>query len=101
MANSFEMTGYLVEVHPTDRRSEKFSMRRIVLDSGSTYNGNRVPNFVPMQLINERCALADRLKVGDRVRVDFNVKGNRVEKDGVVSYFANMQVWRITLAPAD
>jgi hypothetical protein len=39
--------------------------------------------------------LLDNLKLQDEVRVSFNVRGRRWVKDNNVSYFTNLEAWRI------
>ncbi len=35
------------------------------------------------------------MNIGDEIKVYFNLRGNKYEKDGKVSYFTNLDAWRI------
>jgi hypothetical protein len=35
------------------------------------------------------------LNLNDDIKVHFNIRGNKWEKDGKVSYFTNLDAWRI------
>ena len=50
---------------------------------------------IKFQLIQDRCALLDAYKVGDDVKVTFNIKGSKWEKEGRTSYFVNLDVWKM------
>ena len=39
--------------------------------------------------------MPDRFNIGDEVKVSFNLKGTRWEKDGKVNYFTNLDAWRM------
>jgi hypothetical protein len=37
----------------------------------------------------------DRVNIGDEVKVYFNIKGSKWEKNGVTNYITNLDAWRI------
>jgi hypothetical protein len=39
----------------------------------------------------------DRFNIGDTVKVHFNIKGTKWEKNGNVNYITNLDAWRIEL----
>lgn len=88
-------TGYVLQVGPTEQKSEKFRCRQLVLktDANSQY-----PQEVAFQLSQDRCELADNLREGQLVTVHYNLRGRRWEKDGKVAYFNTLDVWRIEAA---
>ena len=53
-----------------------------------------------MQLVQNKCDIIDRFKEGDTVRVSFNIKGNKWERDGKVNYITNLDAWRVESATA-
>ena len=45
--------------------------------------------------MQDRTNIIDRVNVGDEIKVHFNIRGSKWEKDGRVSYFNNLDAWRI------
>jgi hypothetical protein len=39
--------------------------------------------------------MPDRFNIGDEVKVQFNIKGSRWEKDGRTNYITNLDAWRM------
>ncbi len=92
---SFEITGKLIEVYPTTTISDKFKKREFVLEKTETKNGFDFVDYVKFQLTQDKCNLADLFKTGDMVKVSFNLRGRKWEKDGKVNYFTNLEAWKI------
>ena len=100
---SLEVTGKLLVKYDTQQVSEKFKKREFVLELAEEINGNTYTNFAKMQLVQNKCEIIDRFKEGDVVKVSFNIKGNKWERDGKVNYITNLDAWRMesaTAAPA-
>ena len=86
------MKGKLTEIFDTKVVSNNFKLRQFVL----TDDSGQYPNEVIFQLNQDRVELLDAFKIGDMVDVQYNLKGKRWEKDGKVSYFNTLEVWKIT-----
>lgn len=97
---SFEITGKLIAVQPTQQVSERFKKREFVLETAEEINGNVYTNYAKMQLVQNKCEIVDNFKIGDNVKVSFNIKGNKWERDGNVNYITNLDAWRIENAAA-
>jgi len=97
---SLEVTGKLLAKYETQQVSEKFKKREFVLELAEEINGNIYTNFAKMQLVQNKCDIIDRFKEGDLVKVSFNIKGNRWERDGKVNYITNLDAWRVESATA-
>jgi len=97
---SFEVTGKLLAKYDTQTVSDRFKKREFVLELTEDINGNTYTNYAKMQLVQNKCELLDRYKEGDTVKVNFNIKGNRWERDGKVNYITNLDAWRIEPATA-
>lgn len=95
---SLEVTGKLLVKYDTQQVSEKFKKREMVLELAEEINGNIYTNFAKMQLVQNKCDILDRFKEGDIVKVSFNIKGNKWERDGKVNYITNLDAWRIEAA---
>ena len=92
---SFEMTGKLIAVNDTQQVNERFKKREFVLETSEEINGNVYTNYAKMQLVQNKCEIIDNYKIGDLVKVNFNIKGNKWERDGNVNYITNLDAWRI------
>lgn len=92
---SFEITGKLIAINDTQQVSERFKKREFVLETSEEINGNVYTNYAKMQLVQNKCEIIDNYKIGDNVKVNFNIKGNKWERDGNVNYITNLDAWRI------
>jgi hypothetical protein len=97
---SLEVTGKLLVKYDTQQVSEKFKKREFVIELAEEINGNIYTNYAKMQLVQNKCDIIDRYNVGDQVKVSFNIKGNRWERDGKVNYITNLDAWRVEGASA-
>ncbi len=95
---SLEVTGKLAVKYDTQQVKESFRKREFVMEISEEINGNVYTNYAKMQLVQNKCDILDRFNVGDMIKVSFNLKGNRWEKDGKVSYITNLDAWRIEAA---
>lgn len=84
---AFEVEGKLHRVFPTEQKSTSFSAREFVLEIP---DGN-YPQLVKFQAVQDRCALLDNFREGDRVKVSFDLRGR--EWNG--KYLTNLNAWRI------
>lgn len=92
---NFEITGKLYEIYPTNQKTDKFRSREFVLVTSKMAGDREVVDYVKFQTTNDRCELLNKYHVGSEVTVHFNIRGNRWEKEGKVSYFTNLDAWRI------
>jgi hypothetical protein len=97
---NLEVTGKLLVKYATQNVSEKFRKREFVLELADEINGNTYTNFAKMQLVQTKCDILDRFNEGDNVKVSFNIKGNKWERDGKVNYITNLDAWKIEAAGA-
>src|SRR5579875_1925224 len=97
---SLEVTGKLLVKYDPQQVSDKFRKREFVMELAEEINGNTYTNYAKMQLVQNKCDILDRFNVGDAIKVSFNIKGNRWEKDGKVNYITNLDAWRIESANA-
>lgn len=98
---NLEITGKLIEKFDALQVSERFRKREFVLEISEEINGNTITNFAKMQLVQNKCEIIDRFNIGDMLKVNFNIKGNRWERDGKINYITNLDAWRIEVAGAD
>jgi single-strand DNA-binding protein len=93
---AFDVQGRIHEIYAENQISEKFRKREFVLEiPDGSYT--QYPKF---QLTQDKCGLLDQFKIGDEVKVAFNLSGKPFTKDGTTMYFTNLSAWRIERAGA-
>ncbi len=92
---SFEITGKLIVKYNTVQRSESFKTREFVIEKTDDINGRVITNYIKFQSVQDRTSIVDRHAEGEMVKVYFNIKGTRWEKDGKVNYITNLDAWRM------
>ena len=88
---SFDVKGRLHEIFDEQQVSEKFRKREFVLE----VQDGQYPEHIKFQLVQDRTQLVDPYKVGDEVKVAFNLRGRGFNKNGSMLYFTNLEAWRI------
>ena len=97
---SLEVIGKLAVKYDTQQVKESFRKREFVMELSDEINGNVYTNYAKLQLVQAKCDILDRFNVGDPIKVSFNLKGNKWEKDGKVNYITNLDAWKIEPAMA-
>lgn len=94
---SFELVGNLKVKGETTAVSDKFTKREFVLitDMSSQY-----PQYISMQLTQDKCALLDNFQVGDEMKVSFNLRGREWNGPQGLRYFNSLEAWRLEKASA-
>ena len=93
---SFEISGRLAEKYETQKVSDRFQKREFVLEIKSTgATGYEFVDFIKFQATQDKCSMLDQFQIDDSVKVSFNLRGRKWERDGQVSYFTNLEAWRI------
>ena len=92
---NLEYTGKLIEKGKTNQISDKFKKREFVLEHTEIVGQKEFTDTVKFQLTQDRCDLIESVTIGSEVKVSFNIRGNKWERDGKVNYFNNLDVWKI------
>jgi len=92
---AFEITGKVVDILPIINISEKFRKREFVIERKEAGGGIVFVDYIKFQLVQEKCDLINESFLNEEVKIWFNIKGNKWEKDGKVNYFTNLDVWKI------
>ncbi|HSU51243.1 MAG TPA: DUF3127 domain-containing protein [Segetibacter sp.] len=92
---SYEFTGKLVVKFEIVQRSGSFKTREFVIEKTEDANGRTFTNFVKFQCVQDKTAMPDKFNIGDEVKVFFNLKGTKWEKDGRTNYITNLDAWRM------
>ena len=88
---AYDVTGRLHDIFDEQQVSEKFRKREFVLE----VQEGQYPEQIKFQLVQDKTALIDPYKVGDEVKVTFNLRGRGFNKNGQMLYFTNLEAWRV------
>lgn len=87
----YEIDGKIHVKGEVKQVTDSFAKRQLVINTEGDY-----PNFNDMQLVQDKCELLDDFKVGDLVKVYFNLRGRAWESpSGETKYFNSLDVWKI------
>jgi hypothetical protein len=92
---SYELTGKLITKFDVVQRTENFKTREFVVEKTDDINGRTVVNYVKFQCVQDKTTMIDRVNLGDNIKVYFNIKGSKWERDGRTNYITNLDAWRI------
>ncbi len=99
---AFEITGKVIDISPVQQVSDKFRKREFVIESTEkSADGRDFTDYIKFQCVQDRCDLLNESFLNEVVKISFNIKGNRWEKDGRVNYFTNLDAWKIEKAAGD
>ncbi len=91
---SFEIVGSLILKEETVNVTDTFKKREFVIEVLNERNSDW-NDFIKFQLTQNNCSLVDSYNLGDSIKVSFNLRGRKWEKDGKISYFTNLEAWRV------
>jgi len=85
--------GKLVEKFETVQITETFKKREFIIQENKN---PEYPEYIKVELIQDKVSLLDSLNIGDEINVLINIKGrNWEDKDGNMKYFNSIQGWKI------
>ncbi len=91
---SFEIEGKLFVKGAVQEVSASFKKQEFVIEVENERNPDW-NDFVKFQMTQDRCGMVDAMEIGEQIKVSFNIRGRKWEKDGQVSYFTNLEAWRV------
>ena len=92
---AFEITGKVIDIFPVNQVSDKFRKREFVIERKETGGSALFIDYIKFQLLQDKCDLINESFMNEEVKVTFNIKGNRWEREGKVNYFTNLDAWKI------
>ncbi|MCZ2222021.1 MAG: DUF3127 domain-containing protein [Chitinophagales bacterium] len=92
---SYEITGKLIAKFDTVQHTETFKTREFVIEKTEDIGGRTITNYIKFQCVQDRVTMPDRFNIGDEVKVSFNIKGTKWNKNGIDNYITNLNAWRI------
>ena len=92
---AFETTGRIIDISPVNQVSDKFRKREFVIEKKEAGGAAVFVDYIKFQLIQDKCELINESFMNENVKIWFNLRGNKWERDGKVNYFTNLDVWKI------
>ena len=97
---NFEINGKVIVKDDTQQISDRFKKREFVIEvENERYS--EWNDFIKFQLTQDRCDLLEPISLNEEIKVSFNIRGRKWEKDGKVNYFSNLEAWRIEKVQAE
>jgi hypothetical protein len=97
---AFDITGKVIDISPVNQVSDKFKKREFVIEKKETGGAAVFIDYIKFQLIQDKCDLINESYMNEEVKIWFNLKGNKWERDGKINYFTNLDAWKIEKAGA-
>ena len=88
---AFDISGKLYVKGETKQVSDKFRKREFVLE----VSDGKYPQFVSFESTGDRVDAIDDFRVGDELRVTFNLRGREWKNANGVKYFNSLDVWKV------
>ncbi|HEX5026360.1 MAG TPA: DUF3127 domain-containing protein [Agriterribacter sp.] len=92
---SYELTGKIIAKLDTVQRTATFKTREFVIEKSEDIGGRMITNYAKFQCVQDKTTMPDRFAIGETVKVHFNIKGSKWEKNGQVNYITNLDAWRM------
>ena len=92
---AYEVNGKIAAIYDTVQRTESFRTREFVIEKSDDIGGRVVTNYIKFQSVQDRTSMLDKVKLGEEVKVHFNLRGTKWVKDGRENYITNLDAWRI------
>lgn len=92
---AFEIIGKVIDIQPVNQVSDKFRKREFVIEKKESGGTAVFVDYIKFQLVQDKCDLINESFLGEEIKIWFNLKGNKWERDGKVNYFTNLDAWRI------
>lgn len=102
---NYDLTGKLVEKFDAQQVTETFRKREFVVLVEETINGSQGPRLlqdhIKFQLTQAKCETLDQFSINSDIKVTFNIRGRKWEKEGKGGYITSLEAWRLEpAAPA-
>ena len=89
--SELKITGKIIAIMEKQQVTDTFAKREFVIETDEQY-----PQMVKFELMQDKCELIDKHRVGEEITVHFNVAGRKWnDKQGKDVYFVSVKAWRI------
>ena len=93
---NFQLQGKLTEIFDTQQVTDSFQKREFIVETKEENSGKEFIETIKFQLTGDKCNILDTFVKGEDVEVSFNIRGRVWRKDDKVSYFTNLEAWRVS-----
>ncbi len=87
-----ELTGRIKVIKDEQTFTSGFTKREFVITTEEQY-----PNDISFELLKEKGSLVNSYKVGDRIKVSFDIRGREWQD----KFFNSLVAWKLEMAGAD
>ena len=87
MAKGFELEGIVKVIDEVQTFASGFSKREFVVE----VEDGKYPQSIKFECVKDKTSLTDGLKIGDSIKVSFDIRGN--EYNG--RYYVNLNAWKV------
>ena len=103
MSRNFEAQGVIHSIDETrSYGANGFTKREFVIRLTGDGEKAEYPNFVALELLKDKCALMDQYRVGEEVKVTFNLSGRLWNSPGKPEKcFTSLQAWKVERAGSE
>jgi hypothetical protein len=92
---AFEISGKVIDISPVNQVSDKFKKREFVIEKKEAGGSAVFIDYLKFQLVQDKCDLINESFLNEEIKIWFNLKGNKWERDGKINYFTNLDAWKI------
>jgi single-strand DNA-binding protein len=89
----YETQGSIKAIFPVMTFKNDFTKREFVV----TTEADKYPQDLKFELVKDKCAQLDKYQVGQRVKVEFDLRGSEYQG----KYYVNLSAWRLSPAEGD
>ena len=91
MAEPLKTIGKIKRISDIQQITDTFKKREFVIETDEQY-----PQKISFQFTQDRTSILDNYSVGQKVEIDYNLRGREwTNPEGVLKYFNTIEGWRI------
>jgi hypothetical protein len=92
--SNYEIEGKLIVKEEIIQVSDSFKKREFVIEVVNERD-EKFNDFLKFQLTQDKCSLIDKTEIGEKIKVAFNIRGRKWEKEGKTNFFTTLECWKL------
>ncbi|MCB0514809.1 MAG: DUF3127 domain-containing protein [Chitinophagales bacterium] len=92
---NFEIEGRIISLGEIQQKTDTFRIREFVVQNDRNVNGSIFTDYIKFQLTQDRVELLNNYQLDENVKVHFNIRGRKWEKNGEDIYFNSLDAWKV------